>query len=72
MINAVHIIKQRASSIGGRPFESDGMLLRVDRPCAVFDYIYLFVKSNLRSRPEGVADFLVSKLTGCELLYWQW
>eukprot|EP00983_Pelagomonas_calceolata_P043246 1138832-Pelagomonas_calceolata.AAC.1 len=53
MINAVHIITQWASSIGGRTLESNGMLLCVDCPC----------KSNLRSRPEGVADFLVSKST---------
>eukprot|EP00983_Pelagomonas_calceolata_P029837 933682-Pelagomonas_calceolata.AAC.1 len=65
MINAVHIITQRASSIrvGGRPIESYGMHLCVDCPCAVFDYIYLLFKSNIRSRPEGAADFLVSKLT---------
>eukprot|EP00983_Pelagomonas_calceolata_P009928 321782-Pelagomonas_calceolata.AAC.1 len=54
LINAVHIITQRASSICGRPIESDGMLLCVNCPCA----------SNLRSRPEGVAGLLVSKLTG--------
>eukprot|EP00983_Pelagomonas_calceolata_P005642 185162-Pelagomonas_calceolata.AAC.1 len=53
MIDAVHIITQRASSIGGRPIKSDGMLLCVDCPYAVFDYIYLLFKSNLRSRPEG-------------------
>eukprot|EP00983_Pelagomonas_calceolata_P002776 92107-Pelagomonas_calceolata.AAC.1 len=64
MINAVHIITQRASSIGGRPTEPDGMLLCVDCPSAVFYYVYLLFKSNLRSRPEGVADFIVSKLTG--------
>eukprot|EP00983_Pelagomonas_calceolata_P031168 978834-Pelagomonas_calceolata.AAC.1 len=63
MINAAHIITQRVSSIGGRPIESDGMRLCVDCPCAVFDHIYLLSKSNLRSRPGGVADFLVSKLT---------
>eukprot|EP00983_Pelagomonas_calceolata_P014412 458882-Pelagomonas_calceolata.AAC.1 len=49
---------------GGRPVESNGMLLCVSCPCAVFDYMYLLSKSNLRSRPEGGADFLVSKLTG--------
>eukprot|EP00983_Pelagomonas_calceolata_P031779 997307-Pelagomonas_calceolata.AAC.1 len=30
MIKAVYIVTQRASSIGGRPIESDGMLLCVD------------------------------------------
>eukprot|EP00983_Pelagomonas_calceolata_P025783 807825-Pelagomonas_calceolata.AAC.1 len=66
MTNAVHIITgaQRASSMGGRHIESSGMLLCVDCPCAVFDYIYLLFKRNLRSRPEGVADSLVSNLTG--------
>eukprot|EP00983_Pelagomonas_calceolata_P019415 610272-Pelagomonas_calceolata.AAC.1 len=64
VINAVHIISQRASSIGGGPVESNGMLLCVDCPCAVFDYMYLLFEGNFRSRPEGVADFLVSKLIG--------
>eukprot|EP00983_Pelagomonas_calceolata_P129533 1161615-Pelagomonas_calceolata.AAC.4 len=59
VVNAVHIITQRASSIGGRPIESNGTLLCVDCPCAD-----LLLKSNLKNRPEGVADFLVSKLTG--------
>eukprot|EP00983_Pelagomonas_calceolata_P091661 1157574-Pelagomonas_calceolata.AAC.1 len=40
------------------------MLLCVNCHCAVFDYIYLLFNSNLRSKPERVADFLVSKLTG--------
>eukprot|EP00983_Pelagomonas_calceolata_P023441 738419-Pelagomonas_calceolata.AAC.1 len=64
MINAVHIITQRSSSIGGRPIESNCMLLCVNCPCAVVDYIHLLFESDLRSRPEGLADFLVSKLTG--------
>eukprot|EP00983_Pelagomonas_calceolata_P064632 1148212-Pelagomonas_calceolata.AAC.4 len=34
MIDAVYIITQQASSIGGGPIESDGMLLCVDCPCA--------------------------------------
>eukprot|EP00983_Pelagomonas_calceolata_P061258 1146753-Pelagomonas_calceolata.AAC.2 len=34
MINAVRIITQPASSIGGRSIETDGMLLCVDCPCA--------------------------------------
>eukprot|EP00983_Pelagomonas_calceolata_P055157 1144015-Pelagomonas_calceolata.AAC.2 len=34
MINAVHIITQWASSISGRPIESNGKLLCVDCPCA--------------------------------------
>eukprot|EP00983_Pelagomonas_calceolata_P012373 396308-Pelagomonas_calceolata.AAC.1 len=59
MIIAFHIITQRASSMGGRLIESNGMLLCVDCPCAVLAYIYLLLKS-IRSRPEGVADFLVS------------
>eukprot|EP00983_Pelagomonas_calceolata_P025431 799483-Pelagomonas_calceolata.AAC.1 len=33
-------------------------------PFKVFDCNYLLFKSNLKSRPEGVADVLVSKLTG--------
>eukprot|EP00983_Pelagomonas_calceolata_P076467 1153430-Pelagomonas_calceolata.AAC.3 len=37
MIDAVHIITQRASSINGRPNGSNGMLLCVDCPCAQVD-----------------------------------
>eukprot|EP00983_Pelagomonas_calceolata_P019957 630865-Pelagomonas_calceolata.AAC.1 len=54
MINAIHVVTERTPFRGGRLVESVGTLLWVDCPFA----------SNLKSRPEGVADFLVSKLAG--------
>eukprot|EP00983_Pelagomonas_calceolata_P014335 456517-Pelagomonas_calceolata.AAC.1 len=62
MINAVHVVTERTPFRGGRFVEFVGMLLCVDCPCAVFDYVYLLFEGDLRSRPEGVADFLVINL----------